>query len=96
LIKKITGIFNRLGASVSHRRPHSFDRQEHDPIAEGTTKKSMVLIEANRIVINGVSNDCSYTGDLRRFKASPDPIRQQICSQTFALVPSINGQSTDE
>ena len=56
----------------------------------------MMLVKANRIVINGVSYNCAYTGDLRHFKASPDPVGQQICPKPFALVLPIDSQPTDE
>ena len=56
----------------------------------------MMLIKANCIFINGVGNDGSHTGDLRYLKASSNAVGQQIASQSFALIVSIDGQPTDE
>jgi hypothetical protein len=52
----------------------------------------MMLVKANRIVVNDVSYDCPYAGDLGYFKASPDPVEQQIRAKPFALELPINGQ----
>jgi hypothetical protein len=91
------GVRRRLGNRFRSRgQPRGLYRQEHDSIAEGTANKSIVLIEANRILIYGMSNDCSNTGDLRHLEASPHAIAQQIRSQTFTLVLSIDGQPTNE
>jgi hypothetical protein len=80
----------------SRERPRRLDRQEHDAITKGTAQKPVALIKAHRIFIDGVSNDCTYTCDLRHFKASSDPIEQQARAKSFALVLSIDGQTADE
>jgi hypothetical protein len=72
------------------------DRQEHDAIAKGTAQKPVAQIKANRVVIDGVSNDCTYTCDLRHFEASSDPIEQQVRPKPLTLVLSIDGQPADE
>jgi hypothetical protein len=80
----------------SRERSRRLDRQEHDAITKRTAQKPVAQIKANRVVIDGVSNDCTNTCDLRHFKASSDPIEQQIRAKSVALVLSIDGQPADE
>jgi hypothetical protein len=60
-------------------------------LVEWTANKSMMFIRANGGVINSVSNDGPHTSDLRHLKTSSYAVGQQVRSQSFALVLSIDG-----
>lgn len=51
-------------AQHSSHCPSTLDRQEHDSFPKRTINEAIALIKPNSVVVNRVSNDGPYTGDL--------------------------------